>query len=164
MSVIKVGTKAPAFTLAASDGEPRSLHDLTADAPALLVFFKTTCPTCRMAMPVYGELVRRYGDATYVVAVSQDPLLKARAWLAEQGFEGLALDDTPDRYAVSRAFGVATVPTAVLVDADGKVVDVVEGWHRDGANRLAARLGAVTRRSEDPVSTPADGRPPLKPG
>ena len=162
--VIEVGTKAPAFRLAASDGEPRSLHDLVKSAPALLVFFKTTCPTCVMAMPVYGEMVRRYGDEVFVVAVSQDPLLQAHAWLAEQGFGGLALDDTPDRSAVSRAFGIATVPTAVLVDQEGEVADVVEGWQREGANRLAARLGAITDRTADPVSTAADGRPPQKPG
>ena len=162
--VIAVGTKAPAFRLAASDGEPRSLHDLVKLRPALLVFFKGSCPTCRMAMPVYGELVERYGDEVFVVAVSQDPLLEAQPWLAEQGFDGLALDDTADRYAASRAFGLASVPTAVLVDTTGEVADVVEGWNRDGANRLAARLGQITGRSTEPVSTPADGRPPQKPG
>lgn len=161
---IDVGTKAPAFKLPASDGHPRSLHDLVEGGPALLVFFKTSCPTCRLAMPVYGELARRYGDVVPVVAVSQDPLLKARPWLAEQGFEGVGLDDTPDRYAVSRAFGLAVVPTAVLVDGEGEVSDVVEGWQRDGVNRLAAGLGALTGRSTEPVSTATDGRPPRKPG
>lgn len=158
------GDRAPAFRLPASDGTPRSLADLSTGEPTLLVFFKTTCPTCKMALPVYGEMALRYGDALPVVAVSQDPMLVTVPWLASHGFGGLALDDTSDRYAVSGAFGIRSVPTGVLVDREGVVSQVVVGWDRAAMNSLAAHLGALTGRSAQPVSTPADGRPPQKPG
>lgn len=161
---VEAGTRAPAFRLASSDGTPRSLAELTAGGPALLVFLKTTCPTCGMALPVYGELARRYGDAVPVVAVSQDPMLVTVPWLADHDFRGLALDDTADGYAVSRAFGIQSVPTGVLVDRDAVVSEVVVGWQRAAMNALAARLGQITQRSAEPVSTPDDGRPPEKPG
>ncbi len=158
------GTVAPDFRLPGGDGEPHGLGDLTAVGPALLIFFKCSCPTCRLAFPVYGELARRYGDAVPVVAVSQDPVVQARGWLDENGFPGLVLDDAAGHYATSRAFGIEAVPTMVLVDGERTVVRVSAGWDRDGVNDMAAALGRITGRSGDPVSTEADGRPVFKPG
>lgn len=39
---------APEFRLPGSDGEPHTLGELTAEAPALLIFFRSGCPTCRL--------------------------------------------------------------------------------------------------------------------
>ena len=52
---LPVGADAPRFRLVDGEGTPRSLNDLTAAGPALLVFFKTSCPTCRLALPVVAE-------------------------------------------------------------------------------------------------------------
>jgi peroxiredoxin len=161
---VAVGTKAPTFSLPSSEAAPRSLTDLIAGGPVLLVFFKTSCPTCVLAFPVYGELERRYGDVVPVVAVSQDPLLATVPWLRSHGFGGIALDDSSGGYAASAAYGVQVVPTLVLVDAEGRVAAVNEAWDRDGVNELAARLDQHTGRLMGPVSTPEDGRPPFKPG
>lgn len=161
---LAVGTRAPAFTLPASDGAPRSLAQLVAGGPAVLAFFKSTCPTCVLAFPVYGELARRYGEEVPVVAVSQDPLIQAVGWLREQGFEGLVLDDASDHYAVSAAFGIEVVPTLVLLNGDTTVERVVAAWDREATNALASLLGERTGRVTAPVSTPEDGRPVFKPG
>lgn len=151
-------------------GTPAPEVDLPPDAlsppgpPTLLAFFKMSCPTCRLSFPVWGELARRYGDAVAVLAVAQDPLPEARAWLLEHDFPGPVLDDTGSGYAVSDGFDVHTVPTLVLVGADGRVAATSEGWSRDDANRWAARLGELTGRDTSPVSTPADALPAFKPG
>ena len=157
------GAEAPAFSLPSSDGSHRSLADLTGEGPALLAFFKTGCPTCQMAFPVYGELERRYGDVLPVVAVSQDSLDTTVPWLEDKGFAGLALDDASDRYQISAAYDVQVVPTLVLVE-DGRVVATSEAWDREGANLWAAELGRRTGREASPVSTEGDGRPTFKPG
>ncbi len=157
------GAPAPSFDLPSADGGRRSLSDLTGRGPALLAFFKTGCPTCQLAFPVYGELERRYGDAVPVVAVSQDSLATTAPWLEAKGFAGPALDDASDRYAVSDAYAVTTVPTLVLVE-DGKVAATSEGWDRDRANAWARQLGERTGRDTSPVSTEGDGLPSFKPG
>lgn len=160
------GATAPDFELpAAGDGRDRlSLSQLTAGGPALLAFFKTSCPVCRFSFPVWAELVRRYGDAVAAVAISQDELGKARPWLDEAGFDAPVLDDS-DGYAVSTAFGLETVPTLVLVGQDGRVLDSSQGWDRKRANAWDADLSRRTDRpSPGPVSTPADGLPPFRPG
>lgn len=157
------GTHAPDFDLPAAGGGRRSLGELSGDGAALLAFFKTGCPTCQLAFPVYAEIERRYGDAVPVVAVSQDSLDKTVPWLEEKGFAGEALDDHSDHYAVSEAYEVAVVPTLVLVDGD-VVVATGEGWDRDRVNALARQLGQRTGRDTSPVSTEGDGRPAFKPG
>lgn len=160
---LPAGAVAPTFTLPDLRGEDRSLEDLTAAGPVVLAFFKTSCPTCRLAMPVVAELERRYGDAVPVVGVTQTAADGTRPWLEEAGFAGLVLDDEQGRYAVSRAYDLDTVPTLVLVE-EGRVARVSEGWDRDEMNRWAAELGSRTGRSTDPVSTEGDGRPVFKPG
>ena len=159
---IAVGTPAPAFSLPAGDGTARSLAEL--GAPAVLAFFKTTCPTCQLSFPVFGELERRFRGRATVAAVSQDPMAQATQWLADLGFDGEVLNDSYGRYEVSRAYDVRTVPTLVLVGPGGEVERVAEGWTRDGVNAVAARLGELTGGSTNPVSTPGDGLPPFKPG
>lgn len=161
---LEPGTPAPDFRLPGTDGEPHSLGELTSEGLALLIFFRSGCPTCRLAFPVYGEMARRYGDAAAVVAVSQDPVLQVGPWLREHGFSGPALDDSADGYAVSAAYDVQTVPTLVLVGSDRTVTMVAEGWDRDWANHFARALGDATGRSVAPVSTEGDGLPVFKPG
>ena len=72
------------------------------------------------------------------------------------------LADLPP-YAVSESYGVRTVPTVFLVD-DGAVIDTVEGWDREGYNRVAERLAELTGTEYRPVSEAGDGLPPFRPG
>jgi peroxiredoxin len=158
---IASGTPAPPFSLSSLDGRTTTLADVTDDGAraAVLAFFKTSCPVCRLAFPVYGELARRLEHAhVAVVAVSQDGPDVARPWLAERSFEADALDDERDGYTVSDAYGIRIVPTLVVVEPDGTVGTVAEGWDRDAVNAIAGRFGT------EPVSTPDDGLPPFKPG
>lgn len=160
---LPAGAEAPRFTLPDGDGVPRALGDLITKGPALLVFFKTSCPTCRIAMPVVGELDRRYGEAVPVVAVTQTSMAVTRPWLGEVGFTGPVLDDERGRFSVSSAYDVQTVPTLVLVE-DGRVVATSEGWDRDRMNEWARDLGTRTGTATTPVSIKGDGRPVFKPG
>lgn len=155
---IAPGTEAPPFSLPSMRPDahgPTTLADVTHDGtrPVALAFFKTTCPVCQLAFPVFAKLA----ESAPVVAVSQDGPRSARPWLAEQGFEAETLDDSED-YEVSEAYGIRTVPTLVVIDPDGTVGRVVEGWDRDGVNAVAADLGT------SPVSTPGDGLPAFRPG
>ncbi|MGH9152316.1 MAG: TlpA family protein disulfide reductase [Acidimicrobiales bacterium] len=160
---LAAGAPAPPFELPDGTGAPRSLAQLTAAGPALLAFFKTSCPTCGLAFPVVGELERRYGGAVPVAAVTQTPLAAALPWLEEHRFAGPVLDDERGRFSVSAAYQVRSVPTLVLVDG-GRVVATSEGWDRDRMNRWASDLGALTGRPAPPVTTEGDGRPAYKPG
>ena len=158
------GVDAPGFSLPDERGSSVTRDDVVGDLGALLVFFKTTCPTCRLALPVYGRLHDEYGDAVPVVAIAQDPAVVARAWLDERGFRGRVLDDAAGGYAVSEAYDVAVVPTFVFVDAARRIGHTTRAWERDAANDWARRLATLAARPAIVVSTPDDGLPVLKPG
>ena len=160
---LATGAGAPPFTLADGKGSPRSLDDFTASGPVLLTFFKITCPTCQLALPVVAELERRYGDAIPLLGVTQTEMAKTVPWLAQMGFAGTVLDDETGHFAVSRSYDIQVVPTMVLVEG-GTVAAVGQGWDRDRMNQWAAELGARTGRDGSPVTTEGDGRPLFKPG
>ena len=77
---------------------------------------------------------------------------------------GIGSVEDPPPYAVSDAYEVESVPTLFLVGDDGRVLDAVGAWDRDGFNRVAATL--AERLGEEPVvvSTEGDGLPDFKPG
>ncbi|MDP9389076.1 MAG: TlpA family protein disulfide reductase [Actinomycetota bacterium] len=160
---LATGAEAPDFALPDAEGRRRTRDDLAAGGPVLLAFFNTTCPTCRLAFPVYGELERRFGDVVPVVAVSQHPVGEARPWLDQLGFAGPVLDDDSDDFAVSAAYGVRSVPTLVLVEG-GRVAAASEAWDRERVNQWARELAERAGREPAPVSTEDDGRPVFKPG
>jgi peroxiredoxin len=160
------GSTAPAFDLPALDGDRThiSLADLTSAGPVLLAFFKSSCPVCLLSFPIWGELAQRYGTAMAVVAVSQDPLAKARPWLDKAGFLAPVVDDS-DGFATSSAYGLESVPTLVLVGTDGRIVDASEGWDRDRANQWDLALAELTGvPSAGAVSSSSDSLPAYRPG
>ena len=164
--MIAPGTPAPAFELAArgAGAERVSLEHLTSSGPALLAFFKTSCPVCALSFPLWAELGRRYGTAVALAGISQDPLAVARPWLDELGFDAPVLDDSHG-FAVSDAYGVESVPTLVLVDKAGEVLAASQGWDRERADAWDAGLAELAGvASPAPLSTAGDGRPAFRPG
>ena len=83
---------------------------------------------------------------------------------AEEYDMGIAsIEDAPP-YVISDAYAVESVPTLCLVGDDGRVIESVGAWDRDGFNRVAATLASLTGADPVLVSTATDGRPPFKPG
>lgn len=124
------------------------------------MFYKVTCPTCRVAAPV-AERLWKLADQD-MVAVGQDPSERLKAFAREfaLSFDSIA-DDPP--YDLSNAYGIRTVPTVFLL-RDGRVEDVVESWDRDGWNRAGAKLLAMAGRPPEALSWEGDGLPPFRPG
>ena len=53
---IKTGDRIPEFSLTEVDGGQLTLESLTAEGPAVLVFFRfATCPACNIALPYYAR-------------------------------------------------------------------------------------------------------------
>lgn len=138
------------------------VHGVTfVDGPTAVAFYKVTCPVCQMAAPKIDALGRAYPGR--VVGVGQDPNGELERFGREFGMAVPAVPDLPP-YDVSNAFGIETVPTVVLVGADGTVVDMVVSWDRDGYNRVSARLAELAGAEPVVVSEPSDGLPPFRPG
>ncbi len=131
------------------------------DGPVGLFFYKVTCPTCQMAAPTMGRFARAFPGR--VVGIGQDPEPDLARFTREYEMGIASVEDAPP-YPVSDDYAVESVPTLYLVGDDGRVLESVGAWDRDGFNRVASKLAELTGTDPVLVSTPDDGRPDFKPG
>ena len=70
---IESGHSAPGFSLKALDGKEYSLEKLLERGPAVVAFFKISCPVCQFTFPFLQRLHERYArEGATVIGVSQD--------------------------------------------------------------------------------------------
>lgn len=161
------GGKAPDVSVASRDGKTVRIRELLgSDArPLLLAFFKTSCPTCKLAWPYLERLHRAYGPGVRVAGVSQDDTATSERFYAEHGgatFD-LLLDRAPS-YRASHAFDVWSVPHLVLLAPDGTVRSSFAGWQKAEMEGLATLLASESGLPHVPVVPPGDAVPAMKPG
>lgn len=113
------------------------------DAPlTLLVFFKSSCPTCRWALP-FVQALHEHAAGLTVVGVAEDDEDEARELADELGLTfPIALESAP--WSVSAAWDLTTVPTVFLVE-DETVTIVSPGFSRDDLLFVARRAAARSR-------------------
>jgi len=145
----QVGTHAPEFRLKRLEGGETTLAELLASGPALLAFFKVSCPVCQMTLPF---LDRMDAGALRVYGVSQNDAADTRAFAQEYGLRfPMLLDAEEDRFPASNAYGISHVPTTFLVEPDGTVGRLIEGWVKQDVLWLGARAGMNPIGAEDHV-------------
>jgi hypothetical protein len=93
-----------------------------------------------------------------VVAILQDGPDEARELARTLALE-LPLRLESDPYPLARELALATVPTLFLLDHEGQIRGVSEGFVRADLESFAERLGVHA-----PLFTPEDKAPAMKPG
>ena len=139
--LLQAGDRAPSLPL---------LEEVLAGGPALLAFFKVSCPVCQFTFP-FLERIAKSGSLR-VFGVSQDDA-KATARFAKE-FEvtfPMLLDEERTGYPASNAFGVSTVPTLFLIDASGVVALSSEGFLKRDLADLGRRAGVEAFRQDEYV-------------
>jgi peroxiredoxin len=123
------------------DGAPApEIADLTPQRPVLLVFFKVTCPVCQLTLPYLNRIPN-------VVGISQDNAEDTDEFVREFGIRFPVLLDTEDAgYPASNAYGISSVPSLFLVEANGRIARVTEGWSK----REMLLLGAISEADHVP--------------
>ena len=113
------GEVAPALELRRLDGGNATLAGLLdRGRPVLLAFTDPGCGPCRALLPALAEWQTDLADEITVVPVARSLASTAAPVYGEHELEDVLLD--PDS-AVADAYGVSGVPTAVLVDSDGRL-------------------------------------------
>jgi peroxiredoxin len=148
--LLDVGARAPEFRLPRLDGGEALLHDLIANGPILLVFFKITCPVCQLTLPF---LERLYTPGSFpVYGISQNDPEDTREF--NQEFEitfPTLLDREDDGYDASNAYGISSVPTMFLIERDGTISRASEGWSKGEIEALGRIAGIAAFRPDDNV-------------
>ena len=155
------GSPAPSTAFVRPSGARVTTAQLLAEAhglPLLLAFFKTSCPTCKLAWPYLQRLHEAYGGTgVRVVGVSQNEAEESRRFFEEFGrarFD-LVMDPEPG-FAASNAFQVEAVPHLALISPAGSFEDVFSGWSKAKMEGLGARLAAGRSLARIPVVPPGD--------
>jgi len=148
--LLDAGLRAPDFRLARLEGGELSLAEITARGPALLVFFKISCPVCQMTLP-FLERIHSAGSLP-IFGISQDDARDTREFMREFGITfPMLLDREEARYPASNAYQISSVPTMFLVERDGILARVMEGWQKAEIERLGAMAGVAVFRPRDNV-------------
>ncbi len=125
---------APDFTLRALDGPNLRLQEQRGRV-VMVNFWATWCGPCRQEMPQLNKLYDKYRSAGFVllgVNVDEDSRNAATA-AAKLGVKFPVLLDSDKK--VSQLYDLATMPSTVLIDRDGRVRYVHRGY-REGTEEL----------------------------
>ena len=139
-NLLQAGARAADFKLKGLDGAETDLHQITANGPALLAFFKVNCPVCQLTFP-FLERLQAPGRLP-VYGISQNCPEDTRDFNRHFGLTLPTLLDTEaSGFRVSNAFGISVVPTLFLVERDGTISQVTEGWKKSAIEQLGVRAG-----------------------
>ena len=147
--LLQKGARVTEFTLPRLTGGHTSLREMTAKGAVLLAFFKVNCPVCQMTFPF---LERLQSEGLPVYGISQNGPEDTRDFNRHFGLTmPMLLDTEASGFVVSNAFGISTVPTMFLVEPDGTVSQVSEGWHRRDIAQFGELAGVNPFRPTDSV-------------
>jgi peroxiredoxin len=152
--VAAVGAPAPAFTLPDLEGRPVSLADFRG-ASTVVLFWNPGCGFCvRMLDDLKAWEANPPAGAPKLLVVSLGTVETNR----EQDFRSpVVLDQS---FATGRAFGTGGTPTAVLVDAEGRIASAIG----DGAPGVLALLNGQALPPAPAAANEAAAPVPFKVG
>lgn len=148
--LVAVGAPAPGFRLTGLDGSARTLADILEGGPALLAFFKISCPVCQLTAPYLERLSAN--SAIQVIGISQDEANSTRGFLERFGvtFPTL-LDLSSEDYPASNAYGITSVPSLFLIERDGTIGRCFNGFSKRDFEEIGSRIGVLPFGPDDYV-------------
>ena len=121
------GQTAPDFALKSSTGQNLRLSEYRGDV-VMINFWATWCGPCRQEMPLLDELYSRYQRVGFsLLGVNlDDDSSKAMNMVSELGVSFPVLFD--NRKEVSKMYDVDAMPVTVILDREGTVRHVHQGY------------------------------------
>jgi peroxiredoxin len=155
MAALSSGTTAPDFSLPTMDGKQFSLREALARGPAVVAFFKISCPTCQYALPFLQRLYEAHGNKhVTIVGISQNEKKDTAAFIKQYGLTFPILLDDTSTYTVSNAYGLTNVPTIFWIAQDGDIEVSSVGWVRKDMEELNQRAAAISGAVLQPLFHP----------
>jgi thiol-disulfide isomerase/thioredoxin len=148
---------APQAAFSDATGQDLTLADFKGQV-VLLNFWATWCAPCVREMPTLDRVQGQLGgQGLAVVAVSEDRggLEAVGPFLKQLGVQHLKIYLDP-RGTFAREFGLAGLPTTLLIDAEGRLVGGLEGpaeWDSEDALILIRHYLEQVEGGERPVKT-----------
>jgi thiol-disulfide isomerase/thioredoxin len=136
--LVKNPDAAPAFELKDLDGKPVSLAEARGKV-VLLNFWATWCGPCRAEIPDLVDLQKRYADKLEIIALAtdEDDADEVRRFVREAGINyrvAMGSDEVRRSYG-----GIAALPTAFVIDGQGRIVQKHVGLNDPAIYELELR-------------------------
>jgi peroxiredoxin len=165
MTKILAGQKAPLFTLPDLQGASRSLALALEKGPAVVAFFKISCPVCQFTFPFLERLYNAYkGTKVTFWGVSQDDARDTAEFCEEFEITFPVLLDDERAYEVSNQYALTNVPTFFLILPDGTAKVSSVGFNKGKLEQIDAFLADFTKKTKLPLFMPGEVVPATKPG
>ena len=126
-SASNISGKAPEFTLKSRSGQNLRLSDYRGQV-LLINFWASWCGPCRQEMPLLEDLYKRYNKLGFtILGVNVDTdSTKANNYLRDISVTFPIMYDTTN--AVSKSYNVNAMPTTVIVDKNGNMRFLHQGY------------------------------------
>ncbi len=165
MAALTTGKRAPNIVLPAMDGDYFTLANVLGRGPAVLIFFKISCPVCQFALPYFERIyLAAKGKNVTIVGISQNSKKDTAFFAKQYGISyPIALENT-QTFAVSNAYGITNVPTVFYVNQDGVIEVSSVGWSRADVEEIARRVSEETKLPPITVIKPSEAVPDFRGG
>lgn len=141
---LEPGGRAPELSGTSLDGQAISLATLRGKV-VLIDFWASWCAPCKEEMPFLERLYRRLRSQGFVVVgVSVDAERKnASDFIAKLKVSFPIVHD--GKHAIADRFKPPRMPTSYVLDREGKIRHVHEGWRKEDAPKLEQEIMALLR-------------------
>ncbi len=142
---LEIGQTPQNFSLDSNRGTQFNLSELKGKV-VYVDFWASWCSSCKASMPWLNKLQNQLGDSFQVVAVNLDEQREtAQAFLQKSGVNLLVAYDPAG--TIPEQFGVQAMPTSFLLDKNGKVAFIHEGFNSKDSAELEAKIREVVSSS-----------------
>jgi peroxiredoxin len=160
---LSVGARAPSYRLRGLDNAYWILGEPDERRSVLLTFFGRDASASRILLPFVERIYRcAHERATEVIGISIDSHRDTLEFATDYTFTFPILIDAPDLEAV-RGWGIERHPALYLLDRNLTAIDCLEGWEREGFERVARRhleeAGAFRKSVWEDHDNPPDSVP-----
>ena len=159
-----VGSLAPDFSFATFQGDRFTLSESLKKGPAVIAFFKVSCPVCQFTFPFLERIYQAYRHAPFTVqAVSQDNEEKSQRFCEQFGVTFPVATDG-EGFPASKSYAFSEVPTIFLIDREGRIRLRFSGFSKAALIQLSAEIGNLVGRPPAPVFLAGERVPEIRPG
>jgi peroxiredoxin len=128
LETLRLNQPMPDFTLTDSTGKTVKLSDAVHEKKLVMInFWATWCAPCRVEMPGFERIYGAKKDEGFTILAIDEDKERDRldAYLREKPVSFPVLIDQDG--ALAKQLGLHAFPTTILVDGNGKIVEVIEG-------------------------------------
>lgn len=137
---LEPGDRAPSFSAPSLDGGGNLSLSAYRGKVVYLDFWASWCAPCLTSLPLLEELRGEFSSKDFqilAVNVDQDPA-KARKFLERISVHYPSATDPAGR--IPESFGIETMPTSFIIDRNGVIRHVQNGFHKSEVDALRSRI------------------------